>query len=71
MELGKFKGLNITWSERDGMTSNYPASPPPKFLCGNHGDQQPFSPGLINTALKSLLVKPRIGFLLCLFFFFF
>lgn len=61
----------VLGSERDdlaGKPSSYPASPPPKFLSGNDGNQQPFSSGLINTALKSLLIKPQIGFLLCLFF---
>lgn len=40
----------------------------PNFFLGTMGNQQPFPPRLINTALKFLLIKPQIGFLLCLFF---
>lgn len=41
----------------------------PNLFLGTMGNQ-PLPPGLINTALKSLLIKPQIGFLLCIFFFF-
>lgn len=41
----------------------------PNFFLGMMGISSLFSPRLKNTALKSLMIKAQIGFLLCLFFF--